>query len=82
MLTTPSESFADLYQGLVSSGTIEPDAAQSEVADAFGALEQRLAGYKPPRRQRLFGRLFADKKNGPPPAASMSMARSAAARPC
>src|SRR5215472_18544031 len=67
MLTTSSESFAELYRGLVASGAIEPDAAQAEVADAFAALEQRLEGYKPPRKQRLLGRLFADKKNGSPP---------------
>ena len=67
MLTTPADSFAELYRDLVASGAIEPDAAQAEVADAFAALEQRLAGYKPPRKQRLLGRLFADKKNGPPP---------------
>src|SRR5262249_49313805 len=67
MLTTPSESFAELYRDLVASGAIEPDDAQAEVAEAFAALEQRLAGYKPPRKQRLLGRLFADKKNGSPP---------------
>jgi cell division protein ZapE len=66
MLTPSSDSFAELYRDLVASGTIEPDAAQADVADAFAALERRLAGYKPPRRQWLFGRLFAD-KNGPPP---------------
>jgi len=66
MLTTPSDSFAELYRGLVASGAIEPDAAQAEVADAFAALEQRLAGYKPPRKPRLLGRLFADKNGSPP----------------
>ena len=66
MLTTPSDSFAELYRGLVTSGAIEPDAAQAEAADAFAALEQRLAGYKPPRKQRLLGRLFADKNGSPP----------------
>jgi len=29
-------------------------------------LEQRLASYKPPRRNGLLGRLFADKNGGPP----------------
>src|ERR1700739_4318678 len=66
MLTTPSESFRAQYQALVSSGAIEPDAAQAEVADAFGALEMRLASYKPPRKHGLLGRLFAD-KDAPPP---------------
>jgi cell division protein ZapE len=66
MLTTPSDSFRAQYQALVSSGAIEPDAAQAEVADAFGALEMRLASYKPPRKHGLLGRLFADKDDGPP----------------
>ncbi len=66
MLTKPSDTFLSQYQDLISSGAIEPDAAQAEVADAFAALEQKLAGYKPPRRQGLLGRLFADKNGGPP----------------
>jgi cell division protein ZapE len=66
MLTTPSDSFRAQYQTLISSGAIEPDAAQAKVADAFAALEQRLAGYKPPRKQGLLGRLFADKDEAPP----------------
>jgi cell division protein ZapE len=66
MLSPPSASFRAHYQALVSSGAIEPDAAQAKAADAFADLEQRLANYKPPRKQRLLGRLFAD-KNGPPP---------------
>jgi cell division protein ZapE len=66
MLSAPSASFRAHYQALVSSGAIEPDAAQAEAAEAFADLEQRLAGYKPIRKQGLLGRLFAD-KNGPPP---------------
>jgi cell division protein ZapE len=66
MLPPPSASFRAHYQALVSSGAIEPDAAQAEAAEAFADLEQRLAGYKPIRKQGLLGRLFAD-KNGPPP---------------
>jgi cell division protein ZapE len=66
MLTTPSASFHAQYQALVSSGSLEPDAAQAEVADAFAELERRLAGYKPLRKQGLLGRLFADKDGGPP----------------
>ena len=66
MLTSPSSSFRAQYQALVSSGAIEPDAAQAEAADAFADLEQRLRGYKPSRKPRLFGRLFADREESPP----------------
>jgi cell division protein ZapE len=66
MLSPPSASFRAHYQALVSSGAIEPDAAQEQAAEAFADLEQRLAGYKPVRKQRLLGRLFADKNGSPP----------------
>jgi cell division protein ZapE len=66
MLSPPSDSFRSHYQALVSSGAIEPDAAQAEVAEAFAGLEQRLSRYKPLRRQGLLGRLFADKDAAPP----------------
>ena len=66
MLSPPSAPFLIHYQSLVASGAIEPDAAQAQAAEAFAALEQRLAGYRPVRKQGLLGRLFAD-KNGPPP---------------
>jgi cell division protein ZapE len=66
MLSTPPSSFRAHYQALVSSGAIEPDAAQAEAAEAFAALEQRLAHYKPVRKQGLIGRLFADKDEAPP----------------
>jgi cell division protein ZapE len=59
-------TFLDQYEALVSSGAIEPDAAQREAAEAFGELEQKLIHYKPPRKQGLFGRLFGDKDNGTP----------------
>jgi cell division protein ZapE len=65
MHSTPSDAFRSQYQALVSSGAIEPDEAQAEVADAFADLERRLANYKPVRKQGLLGRLFAD-KDGPP----------------
>jgi cell division protein ZapE len=65
MLSTP-DSFRQHYQALVSSGTIERDAAQAKIADAFAELEQRLAGYKPARKHGLLGRLFGDKDEGPP----------------
>jgi cell division protein ZapE len=66
MLSTPPASFRAHYQALVSSGAIEPDAAQAEAAEAFAGLEQRLASYKPLRKQSLLGRLFADKDEAPP----------------
>jgi len=65
MLTTPSSSFRDQYQALLSSGAIEADAAQAELAEAFAALEDRIASYRSLRRQRLFGRLFTDKLEPP-----------------
>src|SRR5260221_11934605 len=66
MLSPPSASFLAHYQSLVSSGAIESDAAQAQAAEVFAALEQRLAGYKPVRKQGLLGRLFADKDEAPP----------------
>ena len=66
MLSSPPATFLGQYEALVASGTIEPDAAQREVAQAFGDLEQRLSRYKPQRKQGLFGRLFADKDSAPP----------------
>ncbi|MBV8926100.1 MAG: AFG1 family ATPase [Bradyrhizobium sp.] len=65
MLSTPESSFPSQYQALISSGAIEPDAAQAEVANAFADLERRLADYKPSRKNGLLGRLFADKNGGP-----------------
>jgi cell division protein ZapE len=66
MLSPPSASFRTHYQALVSSGAIEPDAAQEEAAEALADLEQRLSNYKPFRKQGLLGRLFADKDERPP----------------
>src|SRR5664280_3765977 len=66
MLSPPSASFRAHYQALVSSGAIEPDAAQEEAADALAELEQRLANYRPFRKQGLLGRLFGDKDEPPP----------------
>jgi cell division protein ZapE len=66
MLSASPRSFHAHYQALVASGAIEPDAAQARAAEAFADLEQRLAGYKPVRKQGLFGRLFADKDEAPP----------------
>jgi cell division protein ZapE len=64
--TPPSLSFRSQYQALITSGAIEPDPAQAEAAEAFSALEERLASYKPARKKGLLGRLFADKNGGPP----------------
>src|ERR1700716_487343 len=66
MLSPPSTSFHAHYQSLVTSGAIEADPAQAAAAGAFGALEERLASYKPVRKQGLLGRLFADKDEPPP----------------
>jgi cell division protein ZapE len=66
MLSPTDASFRAHYQSLVASGAIEPDAAQAEAAEALADLEARLAGYKPLRKKRLLGRLFAD-KDAPPP---------------
>jgi cell division protein ZapE len=66
MLSPPPASFRSHYQALVSSGAIEPDAAQDEVAAAFADLEQRLSRHRPLRKQGLLGRLFADKDDEPP----------------
>jgi cell division protein ZapE len=66
MLSRPPASFLARYEALISAGSIEPDAAQRQVANAFGDLEQRLSQYRPPRKQGLLGRLFADKNEAPP----------------
>jgi cell division protein ZapE len=66
MLSPPSASLRAHYQALVSSGALEPDAAQEQAVEAFAALEQRLSSYKPARKQGLLGRLFTDKNGGPP----------------
>src|SRR5712691_9668074 len=66
MLYTPSASFRAHYQALVSSGAIEPDPAQVQAAEALAALEQRLSGYKPLRKQSLLERLFGDNDEAPP----------------
>jgi cell division protein ZapE len=65
MLSTPPDAFRTHYQALIASGAVEPDPAQAEVAGAFASLEWRLVNYKPPRKQGLLGRLFADKDEPP-----------------
>src|SRR3954451_5697506 len=66
MLSTPSSSFREAYQAQIASGAIEPDAAQAEIADAYAALDQLLADYKPPRKQGLLSRLFSSDKDEAP----------------
>src|ERR1043166_5131471 len=62
----PPASFRAHYQSLVASGAIEADDAQARAVGALGALEARLARYKPLRKQGLLGRLFADRDEAPP----------------
>ena len=66
MNSSPPTSFHAHYKTLVASGAIEADPAQQRAAEAFAALEQRLSGYKPIKKQGLLGRLFADKDETPP----------------
>jgi cell division protein ZapE len=66
MSSSSPATFLDQYEALIASGAIEADAAQREVAVAFGDLEQKLSHYKPARKQGLLGRLFGDKDNGSP----------------
>jgi cell division protein ZapE len=61
-----SGSFLGQYEELVSSGEIERDAAQQAAAAAFSALEERLDGYRPARKQNLLGRLFGNGKRAEP----------------
>ncbi|MBX9710422.1 MAG: AFG1 family ATPase [Xanthobacteraceae bacterium] len=63
MHETPA--FRRHYEQLVASGAIEADLAQVEAVDALSLLETRLEHYKP-RRNGLFGRLFAEKDSQPP----------------
>ncbi|MGY4474997.1 cell division protein ZapE [Bradyrhizobium sp. USDA 3364] len=66
MLSTSPNSFLEHYRSLIASGAIEADPAQAAAADAFGALEERLASYKPQRKQGLLGRLFGGDKDDKP----------------
>ncbi|WP_298244273.1 cell division protein ZapE [uncultured Bradyrhizobium sp.] len=67
MLSTPNSPFSEAYQAQIASGAIEPDAAQAEVAEAYAALDLRLANYSPQRKQGLLARLFGggDKDEAP-----------------
>jgi len=63
MPKTPA-SLLSRYQKLVSSGAIDADAAQARAVERLGALEARLAAYKPGRRKAgLLKRLFANGKD-------------------
>ena len=66
MLSAPPNSFRSHYQALVTSGAIEADPAQADAVEALAVLDERLSGYKPLRKQGLFGRLFGDKSEAPP----------------
>ncbi|KIZ45134.1 MULTISPECIES: cell division protein ZapE [Rhodopseudomonas] len=61
MSSTPTASFREQYQALLSSGAIEADPAQAGAVEAFAVLDATLASYKPPKKQGFLGRLFADK---------------------
>ncbi len=60
-----TSAFRRAYDRLVASGAIEADPAQAEAVEALSLLEARLEHYKP-RKNGLFGRLFADKDAEPP----------------
>lgn len=66
MLNAPPATFHAHYKALIASGAIEADPAQQRAAESFAALERRLSGYKPVKKQGLLGRLFADKGEPPP----------------
>ena len=67
MLSTQNSSFSEAYQAQIASGAIEADAAQADVAEAYAALDLRLANYSPKRKQGLLARLFSggDKDEAP-----------------
>ncbi|ABE37772.1 AFG1-like ATPase [Rhodopseudomonas palustris BisB5] len=60
-------SFRQQYQSLVASGAIEADPAQARAVEAFAALDDTLANYKPPKKQSFLGRLFGGGDAEPPP---------------
>jgi hypothetical protein len=76
MLSTPSSPFSEAYQAQIASGAIEADAAQAEVAEAYAALDLRLATYS------CSAACSAAVTGTMCRAGSTFMARSAAARPC
>src|SRR6204780_2751422 len=66
MLSLPSASFRAHYHALVSCRAVEAGGPQEQAPGRFPDLRPGLAGHKPVRKQRLLGRLFADKKEPPP----------------
>lgn len=58
--------FRDHYRALVVSAAIEADPAQALAAEAFSALEAKLADFRPVRGGGLLKRLFADNDMPPP----------------
>ncbi len=65
MLSTP-DSFRQHYQALVSSGTIERDAAQARSSMPLPRWSSGSPATSRARKQRLLGRLFRDKDEEPP----------------
>jgi cell division protein ZapE len=58
-MSESASAFVDAYRAQVAAGQIESDPAQAAAVEALGALDMRLASYKPPRRNGgLLGRLF------------------------
>jgi cell division protein ZapE len=60
-------SFRARYQNQVSSGALEADPAQAAAVDALAALDARLDGYKPARKQGFLGKLFGSGDKDEPP---------------
>ena len=67
MSSVPPAVFRDHYQALVASGAIEADAAQALAVEALSTLDERLADYRPARKQGFFDKLFkSDRDDGAP----------------
>ena len=54
------------YRALIERGAIEPDEAQSALAEKFDALATQLSGYRPAGKLGVFGRLIGAKSPEPP----------------
>ena len=57
----------DRYEGLIASGAIERDPAQSRLVRALDALTQELERRRRARKGSALGWLFGRKADGPPP---------------
>jgi cell division protein ZapE len=66
MQSAAPAAFLEHYKALIAAGAIEADPAQARAAEAFGALDERLAHYRPQRKQSLLGRLFGGDKDDKP----------------